>query len=230
MKISKIEFKNKTGKNILINLTKQDGNPYNEFFIYGDHNCGKTYLAKLISDAWQMNLFHGENGILKSATDRYINIEANFSDLQPIIFGIPSKLTNKVSIQAKISIEKTIKNSILYYPAERYSVVDDLFFYGEIATNAAIPLADLHDSTIQNCCLVIDNCCRGLSETESQEYVKMLVSSAQKNNNQIIMFMDTKNANLFSSSSRTFRMDEESQNSVIDICMEFINKTKNKTT
>jgi hypothetical protein len=139
-------------------------------------------------------------------------------------------LTNKVSIQAKISIEKTIKNSILYYPAERYSVVDDLFFYGEIATNAAIPLADLHDSTIQNCCLVIDNCCRGLSETESQEYVKMLVSSAQKNNNQIIMFMDTKNANLFSSSSRTFRMDEENQNSVIDICMEFINKTKTKTT
>lgn len=230
MKISKIEFKNKAGKHISISLTKQDGNPYNEFFIYGSHNCGKTYLSKLISDAWQLNLFHGENGILKSATDKYINIEANFSDLQPIVFGIPSKITSKVAIQAKISIEKTIKNSILYYPAERYSVVDESFFCGEISTNAAIPLADLHDSTIQNCCLVIDNCCRGLNDSESQEYVKMLVSSAQKNNNQIIMFMDIKNASLFASSSRTFRMDEEDNISVIDMCIDFINKAKNKTT
>lgn len=228
MKISKIEFKNKYGKTILVDLTRPDGNPYNEFFIYGDYNCGKTYLSRMISDAWQMNLFHGENGILKSATDRYINIAGSFSDLQPIDFGFPSKLTNKVSIQSKISIEKTIKNSILYYPAERYNFVDQDFFYGEIVTNAAIPLADLHDSTIQNCCLVIDNCCRGLSESESQEYVKMLIAAAIKNNNQIIMFIDTKNASLFAGSSRSFNMNHDNKSSSIEMCLEFVSKTKNK--
>jgi hypothetical protein len=173
-----------------------------------------------------MNLFHGENGILKSTLDRHISVEGNFYDMQPISFGLPSKLTNKIAIQSKISIEKVIKNAILYYPGERHNVVDQDLYFGEIATSAAIPLADLHDSTIQNCCLLIDNCCRGLNESETQEYIKALINSSQKNNNQIIMFMDTKNAGMFASSSRAFCLSKENHKSIMDTCIEFIAKTK----
>ena len=226
MKISKILFKNKTGKIIPVELARQDGVVYDVFFIYGPPGSGKTHLCKSISDAWQLNMFHGESSIGSSQKYSDIQIEASFNDMQPINFGVPSKLSSKAAITKKIVIGNNIKNSILYYPWNRHTCVDSPNFHGEIMTNALLPLMDLSDNSIQSCCLIIDNAARGLSESEAQAYAQEVSSIARKNNNQVIMFMDFINCGSIAGSNRSFCLEQLTSNSFMEKYKSLIDLSK----
>lgn len=227
MKISKINFKDKKGKMHSINMQKQDGSIYDIFFIYGAYGCGKTFLCKLISDAWQMNMFHGENNNYKISKNTNIEIEAFFNDLSPINFGIPSNLGNKNLIKNKVSIDDNIKNSILYYPSNRNSCVEENNFHGEIITNAYIPLADMQDSTIKNCCLIIDNANRGMNEQDTKDYINEINKTSQKHNNQVIMFLDINNCQYLIGNNRTYCIENQENISISEKCKTIISNIKN---
>ena len=230
MKLSKISYKNKNGKMVSIDLQRKDGTIYDIFFIYGPPGCGKTHLCKLISDAWQVNLFHGENPMGSGPMCTEIQLEGSFNDMQPISFGIPSKLTTKNIIRSKVSIENEVKNSILYYPWNRHTCVDSNNCYGEILTNAYLPLADMQDNSIQNCCLVIDNATRGFAEKDVKEYIQELHQVAQKHNNQVIMFLDSNNCGYLSGNNRSFSMEEQTSESIVDRCKNIIHNIKTTPT
>jgi hypothetical protein len=224
MKISKITYKDKKGVTNSISLQRQDGIIYDIFFIYGGPGCGKTNLCKLISDAWQMNMFHGENPVGHGSRHPSIEIEASFNDMQPISFGIPSKLTSKNLIQSKTTMGEKIRNSILYYPWNRHNCIEEKYYQGEIITNACIPLMDLHDSSLQNCSMLIDNAARGMTENETKDYIQEINALSQKNNNQVIMFMDQINSKFLEGNSRSFCMGKEG--SMIELCKDLANRIR----
>lgn len=226
MKISKINFKDKDGKNSTINLSRQDGIIYDIFFIYGPPNSGKTHLCKSISDAWQLNMFHGESAVGMNLNKADISIHGAFNDMQQINFGLPSSMSGKVLIQKKVVIDSSIKNSILYYPWNRHTCVDENKFYGEIVTNASLPLIDLSDNTITNCCLLVDNAARGFTEHETSEYIVEISQLASKNDNQVIMFVDTMNCGKIVGSNRSYSMQELSTSSTMTICREVVKNTR----
>jgi hypothetical protein len=226
MKISKITYKNKEGKTCAVNLSRNDGITYDVFFIYGPPGSGKSYLCKLISDAWQLNMFHGESKLGASIKGSDINIEGSFSDLHPIVFGIPSKLSNKNLIASRVQIDQRIKNSILYYPWNRHTCTDETIFAGETITNAYMPMADLSDDTIQNCCLIIDNAARGMNEQESAEYIKILNELCQKNKNQIILFMDSINCGSVANSNRSHCLGQQTMNGCLEECKKMLKDLK----
>ena len=226
MKISKITYKNKDNKTCTINLARNDGIIYDVFFIYGPPGSGKSHLCKLLSDAWQLNMFHGESRIGTGIKNSEINIEGSFSDLHPIVFGIPSKLSNKNLIASRAQIDQRVKNSVLYYPWNRHTCTDESIFAGETITNAYIPIADLSDDTIQNCCLIIDNAARGMTEQEASEYIKILNDLCIKNKNQIILFMDSIKCVSVANSNRSHCLGQQAVNGCILECKKMLEDLK----
>lgn len=225
MKINKLNFKNCSGNNTTIDLTRDGINPYSEFFISGDHGSGKTKLLKLIWDCWQANLFHGEKeNFLLDKKDHCV-IEGSFHDNYSFTIDLPSKTGSKLILSNRVKYEENIANTILYYPSNRDDCIDERFNCGHVTTNCAIPIADLDDSTISNCCFLIDDICRGLDQSDTTAYIREIIKRSKAHNNQVIMTIDTRDADLLNIQDRRFNLDKNSSATFINI-MELSNKIK----
>lgn len=229
MKITKINFKNTTGNHFKIDLTKDGVNPYLEYFICGDYGSGKTRLLKLIWECWQANLFHGEKSNLSLKKTDHCIVEGCFSDNYEFSFGFPSKTSTKLILNNKVKHEESITNCILYYPSSRESCIDEKFHEGSVITNCAIPIADLEDKTISNCCFLIDDVCRGLDQSDAISYIREIIKVSKKNNNQIIMTIDQREMSYLNISDRFYSLESNEKATFISI-MELstkINKARN---
>jgi|LauGreDrversion4_2_1035121.scaffolds.fasta_scaffold03508_8 recombinational DNA repair ATPase RecF len=223
MKIRKINFKTKTDNHASIDLTRDGINPYLEYFIYGDFGSGKTSILKLIWECWQANLFHGEKINLSLKKTDHCIVEACFNDNQDFSFGFPSKTATKLILSNKVKHEETISNCILYYPSNREGCIDEKFHEGHVLTNCAIPIADLEDKTISNCCFLIDDICRGLDQSDSISYIREIIKVSKKNNNQIIMTIDQKEMSYLNITDRCHELEASDKANFISI-MELSNK------
>lgn len=226
MKISSIKFKDLNNKIKIIKIENNGQIPL-DFFVYGKHGSGKTKLCNTIWKCWQSNVFHAENSKLINDEIDFCEISGNFHDNSPFSISLPSKMSNKLIINSKSKFDQELKNTILYYPSNRFDCVDSRFSMGSKITSMAMPLADLQDSSISNCCFLIDDAFSGLEEQDIMHYGRELINSAKLNNNQIIMLLDPLSHRHLSIKDKIYEIkNEDYERSTFDKIIELSNLMK----
>lgn len=232
MKINSIRYKDKKGLLQEINLERQDGNCHLEFFISGPAGSGKTKICKEIWDCWQANLFYAEENKIKQFNNYQIEINGSFNDNSPFLISNPPKMSTKMLLSNKVKLDGELKNTILFYPSSRNECADESFNMGQTITGCALPMADLEDASISNCCFIIDDLTYGMDEQESITYIRELIKLGKKNNNQIIMTVNKKVFNIIKDLGKSFYIKEADEEETFDkirkLCKK-INNSRNST-
>lgn len=227
MKISNINYIDKAGIVQEIKIERQDGNCHLEFFISGPPGSGKTKICKDIWDCWQANLFYAEENKIKDYSKYPLEIKGNFNDNSPFVVSNPPKMSTKMLLNNKIKLDGELKNTILFYPSGRNECADDSFNMGKTITGCALPMADLEDPSISNCCFIIDDLTYGMDEQESISYIREIINLNKKNNNQIIMTVNKKIFNIIKDLGKSFYLESNDEEETFDKIKKLCKKINN---